>query len=109
LIGNIVIERNGVQLVGYENHSGQTDVDDGAEVFGSVMKGAGNSKNSGTEGCVVGSVFGTYMHGPLLSKNPEFADVLILRMLKKYNVTELTKLDDTTELRAHKNATQRPR
>lgn len=109
LVGNIVIERNGSQLVGYENHSGQTVVDDGAQLLGTVLKGAGNSKNAKTEGCVVNNVFGTYMHGPLLNKNPQFADELVLRMLKKHNIFEIAELDDTLEMSAHKNAIARPR
>jgi hypothetical protein len=64
-------------LAGFENHAGRTLLDDGAEPLGRVVAGFGNDGSSGAEGCRAGRVFGTYLHGPLLPRNPWFADHLL--------------------------------
>lgn len=111
LIGNVIVESAWGKLVGYENHSGQTLLDDSSMALGTVIKGAGNNGDDNTEGCIFNNVFGSYLHGPLLSKNPEFADALILRVLqKKYGkVTMLEPLDDSLEHMAAQVAMSRPR
>lgn len=84
LIGNITLETPEFgKVVGYENHSGQTFL--GAEVrpFGQVIRGAGNNESSGAEGAWVNNLIATYLHGPILPKNPQVADYLITEALKK--------------------------
>ena len=61
-------------LAGFENHAGRTRLDPGAEPLGRVVAGFGNDGESGLEGCRVGRAVGTYLHGPLLPRNPWFAD-----------------------------------
>jgi len=108
LIGNVAIETSlpggpdvGT-LAGFENHGGRTQLLDGAEPFGRVVRGHGNDGSSGTEGCRSGNVIGTYMHGPLLPANSWFADWLIATALGA--AVPLAPLDDELELRAHSAA-----
>lgn len=79
MIGNLVehSEQFG-DVIGYENHSGQTFLREGVQPFGQVdREGWGNNGKDRTEGAIVHNVIGTYMHGPLLPKNPKVADFLI--------------------------------
>ena len=104
-IGNIVIETNldgeTFEVVGFENHGGQTK--DVKTPFGKVINGHGNLYKSEYEGFMNDTVIATYMHGPLLPKNPKVADKVILRALhKRYDIKELTKLDDELEDKARK-------
>jgi lipid II isoglutaminyl synthase (glutamine-hydrolysing) len=109
-IGNTLYKSSWGEIVGYENHSGLTYLDEGAVAFARVKKGAGNNGKDGTEGCVVNNVFGTYSHGPILSKNPVFADELIQRaLLRKYGEANLMPLDDRLETMAADLAKKRPR
>lgn len=102
-IGNIAIEADldgkKVKVVGFENHGGQTM---GVTTpFGKVLSGHGNAYKSEFEGFYNGQVLGTYMHGPLLPKNPEVADFIIRKGLqKKYKQIELIPLDDSLEIKA---------
>lgn len=66
-------------LVGFENHHGGTRLGPGAQPLGTVRRGIGNG--AGTEGAVQGRVLGTYLHGPVLALNPEFADHLLSLVL----------------------------
>lgn len=110
LIGNTSFRTPWGTMVAYENHSGKTYLDDVSTALGSMIAGAGNNGNDGTEGCVVQNVFGTYGHGPLLSKNPAFADELLQRALaRRGQTTPLTPLDDSAELHAARIAQARPR
>jgi CobQ-like glutamine amidotransferase family enzyme len=111
LIGNIVVDVEGIgRIVGYENHSGQTVLDEGAVSLGTVEKGYGNTEQGGQEGCRKNNVFGTYMHGPVLSKNPLLADELLsLALERQGNSSALGPLDDSLENTAHKYAMARPR
>ena len=87
-IGNIVIEANlngeKTKIIGFENHGGQTfDID---TPFGDVLFGNGNKFGDSKEGFSLKNVIATYLHGPLLSKNPELADYIISHCLnRKYN------------------------
>ena len=110
MIGNVVFETEWGSLVGFENHSGKTYLEDGANPLGKVSKGFGNNGQDGTEGCMINNVFGSYSHGPLLSKNPDFTDEILLRaiQLSDASITSLKKLDDSLELLAHNIATSRP-
>jgi CobQ-like glutamine amidotransferase family enzyme len=79
MIGDVLLEcelEPGVvrTLAGFENHAGRTYLDPGAEPLGRVVAGFGNDGESGLEGCRVGRAVGTYLHGPLLPRNPWFAD-----------------------------------
>lgn len=100
-IGNIAIDANldgkKMRLVGFENHGGQTvNVD---QPLGRVLKGHGNCFQSEYEGFYDGRVLGTYMHGPLLPKNPDLADFIIAKALH-IKPEELIALDDELELTA---------
>ena len=68
-------------MAGFENHAGRTILDAGAEPLGRVVAGFGNDGESGYEGCRVGSAIGTYLHGPLLPRNPWLADWLLAQAL----------------------------
>ncbi len=71
-------------LVGFENHSGRTYiVNDETKPLIKVKKGFGNNATDGFEGAVYKNVFGTYLHGSLLPKNPHLVDELLYRALKK--------------------------
>jgi lipid II isoglutaminyl synthase (glutamine-hydrolysing) len=109
MIGNIVVESPWGRLVGFENHSGQTFLEPEQKPLGVVKKGFGNNPKSRREGAVSGGAVGTYMHGPVLPKNPRLADQLILTALKRrWGVSELEPLDDSLELAAAKVASSRP-
>jgi CobQ-like glutamine amidotransferase family enzyme len=108
MIGNIEIESEYGSLVGFENHSGQTILEPGQASLGKVKKGYGNNPKSRREGAVTNNVFGTYMHGPVLPKNPALADHLLLEALKRHGVHELEPLDDRVELAAAAVASSRP-
>jgi CobQ-like glutamine amidotransferase family enzyme len=96
LIGNIVTEWDDYQLVGYENHSGLTHLNAGQKPFGTVIKGAGNNGEDETEGARTNNVFGSYLHGPILPKNTEFADELLsLAVERKYGDKKLAPRDET--------------
>lgn len=122
LIGNVVVEldervqsvdsdqvmapsANGLKLktlVGFENHSGKTYLGEGIMPLGKVLFGHGNNGDDREEGVRYRNVFGTYLHGPLLPKNPHFADLLLtLAILRRQLETPLKELDDSMEELAH--------
>ncbi len=111
LIGNIVIRSrivNGQTLVGFENHGGRTRLGPAAQPLGAVVAGAGNNGEDGTEGAISRNVYGTYMHGPLLPKNPALTDHLLSAALAaRYGEAPLSPLDDRVELAAHAAALTR--
>lgn len=105
-IGNVTVKTDFLTpntLVGFENHSGLTYLQGDTKPLGIVSVGNGNNGKDGTEGARFMNVFGTYLHGSLLPKNPHFADYLIsLALEKKYGQKfELSKLDDRFEFDAH--------
>ena len=105
LIGNIVVESpiSPQPIVGYENHAGRTHLGEGVTPLGQVLYGHGNDGETGQEGCLYKNVVGTYVHGPLLPKNPGVADWLIARALeRRYGTSELEPLDDAVELEANR-------
>jgi len=107
-IGNVEVAWGDATLVGFENHGGRTYLEEGAQPLGRVRAGHGNNSEDRTEGAVVHNVYGTYLHGSLLPKNPAFADHLILLALRhRYgpHVT-LPPLADTLEHGAHAAATR---
>ena len=112
LIGNITINTPEFgEVVGYENHSGLTKLGDNALPFGTVTSGAGNNGHDYTEGVRYRNCIGTYLHGPILPKNPRITDFLIKKALEKQTgkVQNLQPLNDQIEQRAHKVAAKRPR
>jgi CobQ-like glutamine amidotransferase family enzyme len=91
-------------LAGFENHAGRTLLDAGAEPLGRVIAGFGNDGESGFEGCRVGRAVGTYLHGPLLPRNPWFADWVLAQALAHATDGEppaLQALGDELEAEAH--------
>jgi len=96
------------KLIGFENHSGKTYLEEGTIPLGTVISGGGNNGEDKLEGAVYKNAFGCYLHGSLLPKNPHFADFLITKALEKnYGKVKLKPLDDTIEWQAHKSAIQR--
>jgi CobQ-like glutamine amidotransferase family enzyme len=104
-IGNVLVnatlnaEQDPLLMVGFENHSGRTYLGPKCHPFGQVVVGFGNNGLDGGEGVRYRNCFGTYLHGPLLPKNPLLADYLItLALERKYGKTvQLDPLDDTLE------------
>jgi CobQ-like glutamine amidotransferase family enzyme len=99
-------------LAGFENHAGRTRLDPGAEPLGRVIAGFGNDGESGFEGCRVGAALGTYLHGPLLPRNPWLADWLLSRALAHASGGDppaLEPLADELEAQAHAVSAQRAR
>lgn len=92
-------------VIGYENHAGRTHLGSGLEPFGMVVSttGHGNNDTSGADGARYKNVIGTYLHGPLLGKNPEIADWIIATALahKFGEAVALEPLDDSIELNAN--------
>jgi lipid II isoglutaminyl synthase (glutamine-hydrolysing) len=117
MIGDVLLECEltpGVveTVAGFENHAGRTLLDAGAEPFGRVIAGHGNDGRSGYEGCRAGTAIGTYLHGPLLPRNPRLADWLLERALEHAGAstaTPLAPLPDELERLAHAVATRRAR
>ena len=106
MIGNYMYKVSdslgGFTVVGFENHSGKTRLGPGVEPLGKVLAGFGNNGEDGTEGAHYKNVFGTYSHGPLLPKNPAFADLLLSCALERRTGRgELLPLDDALEKMAH--------
>ena len=91
-------------LAGFENHAGRTILDPDAEALGRVVAGFGNDGESGFEGCRLGRAIGTYLHGPLLPRNPWLADWLLAEALAHRSggdAPELEPLEDELEAEAH--------
>lgn len=111
LIGNIITESPDFgQIIGYENHSGQTFLGKGITPFGTVIRGAGNNGKDDTEGARYKNVIGTYLHGSVLPKNPTVADFLIEQAVtRKYGEFRPTVIDDDFAMNARKIAVKRPR
>ncbi|MBI3980406.1 cobalamin biosynthesis protein CobQ [Candidatus Microgenomates bacterium] len=110
-IGNIIIEVTGIALdkgksnylVGFENHGGRTFLSHSVRPLGKVLKGFGNNGKDKTEGAVYKNAVATYLHGPILPKNPHLADyLLVLALENKYQKKiELKPIDDSLEWQAH--------
>lgn len=111
LIGNIVTASTSFgEIVGYENHSGQTFLGENSTPFALVIRGAGNNSKDGHEGAMYKNVIGTYLHGSLLPKNPAIADFLIKTAVKrKYKAFSHDLIDDMFADLARQVARERPR
>jgi CobQ-like glutamine amidotransferase family enzyme len=117
MIGDVLIEcelEPGVRhtVAGFENHAGRTRLDPGAEPLGRVVAGFGNDGESGFEGCRLDRAIGTYLHGPLLPRNPWLADWVLAQSLAHRTDGEppdLSALPDELEERAHEVSAARAR
>jgi CobQ-like glutamine amidotransferase family enzyme len=117
MIGDVLLEcelepGSRRQLAGFENHAGRTLLDSDAEPLGRVLHGFGNDGASGFEGCRLGRAIGTYLHGPLLPRNPWLADWILAQALGHATggeAPELTPLPDELEKNAFRVAAERAR
>ena len=99
-------------LAGFENHAGRTLLDSGVEPLGRVVHGFGNDGESGFEGARLGRAVGTYLHGPLLPRNPWLADWLLAQALAHATGGDPPRLDplpDELEAQAFRVAAERAR
>ena len=111
LIDNIVLSSPLAThpVVGYENHAGRTYLAEGVKPFGAVVSSVGHGNNDAdkADGALYLKVLGTYLHGPLLSKNPEIADWLLAAACERHarrtgeSAPALARLDDAEELAAN--------
>lgn len=111
LVNNIILQSGLAThpVVGYENHAGRTYLDAGVESFGTVVNniGLGNNEETHADGVRYKNLLGTYLHGPLLAKNPEIADWLLACALERHaartntKAPQLAPLDDAEELAAN--------
>lgn len=106
LIGNILLESNlegkKISVVGFENHGGRTYLaDERLKPFGKVIKGFGNNGEDQSEGMIYKNLIATYLHGPLLPKNPDLADFFIETIFSRKSIKKINKIDDTIERFAH--------
>lgn len=111
LIGNIVTSSQEFgDIIGYENHSGQTSLGRGVQPLATTIKGAGNNLKDGHEGARYKNVIGTYLHGSVLPKNPRLADFLITTAVaKKYGQFSNHIIDELFVDQARDIARERPR
>ena len=117
MIGNVLLEcelepDERRTLAGFENHAGRTRLDEAATPLGRVVAGFDNDGESGWEGCHVGRALGTYLHGPLLPRNPWLADWLLAEAMAHATgrvAPRLTALPDELEQRAHDIGARRAR
>jgi CobQ-like glutamine amidotransferase family enzyme len=112
MIGDVLLDTDLGPVAGFENHAGRTRLDPGAEPLGRVVSGFGNDGESGFEGCRIGRAIGTYLHGPLLPRNPRLADWLLAQALAHRSggePPELEPLDDELEASAHAVSADRAR
>ena len=101
-IGNVTAQMDFLEpatLVGFENHSGLTYLQGETKPLAMVSIGNGNNREDKTEGARYKNVFGTYLQGPLLPKNPHFADYLLELALGH----QLPPLDDEIEIKTHQS------
>ncbi|MDL2212042.1 hypothetical protein LJB88_04110 [Erysipelotrichaceae bacterium OttesenSCG-928-M19] len=97
LLGNCVIETTDFgSLIGFVNHAGETFHD--LEPLGQAIVGYGNNLESKAEGIRYKNLIGTYLHGPLLPRNPALTLFFIEKFLQKNNVAyDFMKIDLTLE------------
>jgi CobQ-like glutamine amidotransferase family enzyme len=96
-VNDVVAKLSGASLpplTGFENHGGSTTLGSGASPLARVIRGIGNGDGSTTEGAICGRVLGTYLHGPVLARNPALADLLLEWALE---VDVLAPLDDSAQ------------
>ncbi len=103
LVGEVVVRTAaGMLLTGFENHGGRTRLAAGVEPLGVVLRGHGNNGTDRTEGARRGNLLATYLHGPVLARNPELADAMLAAMLARRGApAELAPLADDPGARLH--------
>ncbi|MCE3554712.1 glutamine amidotransferase [Pseudonocardia sp. RS11V-5] len=105
----VLPELEGLALTGFENHAGATHLGQGVRPLGTVVQGVGNGAGAPTEGAVSGRILGSYLHGPLLARNPQVADLLLTwatgEALTPLAMPEVEVLR-AERLRAHRRATR---
>ena len=110
-VGEVVVtpdpELDLPELTGYENHGGVTTLGPTARPLGHVVVGHGNDGGDGTEGIVSGKVVGTYLHGPVLARNPALADMLLASVLGPLDPIDDPEVDDLRKERL--DAARHPR
>lgn len=102
LVGRLLVESELAHgpVVGFENHGGRTRLHGGVPL-GRVLQGHGNDESGvAGEGVVAGHVVGTYLHGPVLARNPALADRLLGWIGERRGWDALQPLDDRVELEA---------
>ncbi|HEY8700809.1 MAG TPA: glutamine amidotransferase [Arthrobacter sp.] len=111
LIGNVTVKTDEFgDVLGYENHSGQTTLGGGVRPLGTVARGTGNNSKDGHEGARYRNVVASYLHGSLLPKNPAIADFLIRTAAeRKYGTFIPGSPDDHYAVQAREHAARRPR
>lgn len=111
MIGNVVVASDEFgEIIGYENHSGDTRLGPGSRPLGRVVQGSGNNPEDGHEGARTGNVIGSYLHGSLLPKNPAISDFLIgTAAERRYGAFAPAADVSETVLRARESAKRRPR
>jgi CobQ-like glutamine amidotransferase family enzyme len=116
MIGDVLLEcelepGHRRSLAGFENHAGRTYLDEGAKPLGRVVAGFGNNGEDGGEGSRLGNALGTYLHGPLLPRNPWLADWLIGKALARRlgAAPDLEPLPDDFESSAQRVSAERAR
>ena len=111
LTGNTIIKSSEFgELIGYENHSGQTYLGKDAAPLGQVVRGAGNNGQDGTEGARYKNIIGTYLHGSVLPKNPRLAEFIIEQaVINRYGDFTPAIIDDSFAASAREIALKRPR
>ena len=110
MIGDVLLETDLGPIAGFENHAGRTRLDPDAQPLGRVVAGFGNDGESGFEGCRVRRAIGTYLHGPLLPRNPHLADWLLAEALAHRSggePPELAPLRDELESQARRVSAER--
>ncbi|HLD51509.1 hypothetical protein A3K34_04475 [candidate division WWE3 bacterium RIFOXYC1_FULL_40_10] len=107
--GNVLAEltnsaiKGPTSVVGFENHGGRTYLGTGCKPFATLKFGFGNNGEDNTEGLLYKNSLCTYLHGPLVARNPHIADYLLAKAL---NVDKLEQLDDSLIYDAHTASTK---
>lgn len=96
-------------MTGYENHAGATKVGTGSVPLGRVRTGSGNGRGLGVDGAWSGRVLGTYLHGPVLARNPALADLLLSWVVGPLDPLDDAECDDLRAERLSALAVRRPR
>lgn len=104
MIGNFVYDTDFGKVVGFENHSGKTFLGANVSPLGKILVGNGNNGKDGLEGVRYKNVYATYAHGPVLPKNPNFADEIIKKIT---GINELQQLDDSLEIHCQQHLIKR--
>jgi CobQ-like glutamine amidotransferase family enzyme len=110
MIGDVLLDTELGPIAGFENHAGRTKLDPEAVPLGRVVAGFGNDGESGDEGCRLQRAIGTYLHGPLLPRNPQLADWLLAQALGHRTggePPELAPLRDELEAQARRVSAER--